>query len=318
MGLLDGLLNTRDIPDLDDSQYPDHEQRLYRSFLNKMTDEGVTLPVLFADKFKSILHLKKNPHIIDAIKSAVQKINDANPNKNKTKFEEVKIDGLELIEKIPLQYFIPSSSFMNVITKRTQKKYTIRELMYELFPLYKDDSITYKLKFHGKIIATGTGEMGELFVPTEAIEKLNIQPNKVEMLTLELSLSGIGDNRRRHEESSKIFDTEGAKALMVDKEVQFDLFKKGLKDEQIIERAKLFGVNLAGVTEEDIDGLKENLVPSDFGSKQITDIRSVHLRFHQFESNEELLTFKGNLNLELEKMEEWLNRGNADGHNGFY
>lgn len=306
------------MPELNDSHFPDHEQRLYRAFLERMSDEGVTLPVLFGEKFKSIIRLKRNPHILDSIKKALEKYHEQNPNKNKNKFEAVQIQGEELLEKIPLQYFIPESSIMNVVTKRVQKKYSIRELLYELFPLYKDDYVHYSLKFHGKEIASGEGEMEKCFIPTEVIEKLNIGDAQVQMLTLNISISGFGDNRRRHEESSCIFDTDLAKKQMVDKDVQFELFKRKLTNEQVIERAKLFGVNLTEVNEQTEDSLKEGLVPSDFGAKQITDIRSVHLRFHQYESNEELLKFKGNLNLELVKMEEWLSRENADGFNGHY
>jgi len=318
VGFLEDLLKIRELPELNDSHFPDHEQRLYRSFLDRMANKGVTLPILFGEKFKSIILLKKNPQILDAIKKALEKYHEQNLNKNKNKFETVQIQGTELLEKIPLQYFIPESSILNVITKRVQKKHSIRELLYELFPLYKDDYVHYSLKFHGKEISSGEGMMENCFIPTEVIEKFNIGDSQLQMLTLNISMSGFGDNRRRHEESSFIFDTDLAKKQMVDKEVQFDLFKRKLTNEQIIERAKLFGVTLTEVNDQTEDFLKEQLVPSDFGAKQITDISSVHLRFHQDEPNEDLLKFKGNLNLELVKMEEWLSRENADGFNGHY
>lgn len=316
MGFLEDIFQTRDIPELKDQDFPDHEQRLYHYFLEKMHQDGLNLPILFNKGFKEILHLRKNPHLIEAVRKALEKYEQENKSKNAPKFEEVVIQGEEFIEKIPLFFFIPRSSLMNVISKRAQSRMSIRHLIYTIFPLYKDDLVEYTLSYRGKEIASGSGEIFKCTIPTAALEAIPSSSKDLELMSLNLKLTGCGDNRRRHEDSSNIFDTEAEKKSLVNQEVQFDLFtqsKHPLTAEQFVERAKLFQVDIPDSSESSEDYLRKNLVPSDFGAKQLTDIRSVHSRFSQFESNSELLKFRDRLNLELHKMKEWLDRENPDG-----
>lgn len=314
MSLLNSLINDIDMPELNDAHFKDEEQRLYRYFIEKMTNDGLTLPLVFSDKFKQILKLKQNPHLVDAINKALEVYKAQNKNASKT--EDVLVDT-SFMDKVPLTYFLPESSLALVITKRAQRKMSLRDLIYELFPLYKDDLVSYEILFHGKPLAKGQGELSKCFVNTDILAKIPMSSN-VQMFTVKLSLTGRGDSRRRHEDFSSIFNVDEAKKQLVTKETQLELFKRQMEPSLVLERLKLFNINLSQLDKSSDAFVQANMVPSDFDAKEITEIRSVHFRFHQKESNSELLKFKGRFNLELQKMKEWLDRDNADGKNGRY
>jgi hypothetical protein len=308
-----------DLSELQDQDFPDAEQRLYRKFLDQIKNDKITIPLLFSDAFKYIRFLKTNPHLIDDVKKAVQAEFDKNPNPNKGKFEQIMINGEEFLEKVPFQLFIPQASRLQVISSLGQKKMSLRSIVYDYFVLYKDDEVELTVKFHDKTYIKVQGRVDKLYVNTEDFIKIPISGKVLEMLTVEIRLISGGDNRRRHEESSHIFNTQAEVDRLLSKENQVDLFMSGIKKnkmtaEKIVERAKLFNIDL---NPESWDAIN-NLIPIDFGAKKVTDLRDIMKSFYHIATNEEMLKFRLRLDVELKKMESWLNRKNADGKNGYF
>ena len=143
---LEKLLNEEDdsLPPLNDAHFKDEEQRVYRDFLSVIKEQGITMPLIYNEQFKMLKKLKENPKIIENFKKGLETYIKSQKNmssKNQKMFENVKIAGEDYIDNIPVQFFFPRSSLMNVITKEAQQAYSLRELMYDLLPLYNDDKI---------------------------------------------------------------------------------------------------------------------------------------------------------------------------------
>lgn len=323
---LDSLIFGKKL-DVRDEHFKDEEQRLYAKFLHAIKEDGIKLPLLFSDRFRQIQFFKKNEKAIESVKKAFEEHAKKQQTKKSANFDKIVFAGEELLESIPAQYFLPEHSLMNVITKEAQHAYSLRELIYDLYPLYADDKIELSISLHKKLLFKGSGVIKRLRVPTEVISSLEVPKNEPLMMTVVVKLLEGGDNRRRHEKRSNIFDVDAEREILLSKDYALNamLQPTSLKDptfklneQQFVERAKLFGVDIPDQSEASIKKLMDEWKPTDFGAKELTHLRDVYKRFYQYESNEQLLKFKAMLNLELEKTGNWLDRENADGFDGFY
>lgn len=321
MNMLNRLLEiNRDLPELNDEAFPDDEQRLYRSFLNIAENKHITIPLIVSPAMKNIRFLKKNPRLIESIKKHFQDQFTSSKNSSKVHTEQIQIAEEKLMDQIPFLFFIPQSSRVQVITLRAQKKFSIRKLIYDLFPLYQDDEVELTVKKKGTTYIKVQGEVKDLTVPTEKFMQIP-EGGELDMLEVELRLLKTGDFRRRHEESSNIFNAEKEVESIVNKQVQIELFSNAINHykmppERVVERAKLFNLNLT--TDPESWKEIENLEPIDFGAKKMSDLRDILQNFKGIESNENVKSFRLRLDLELKKMENWLTRDNPVGKGGYF
>lgn len=313
-----------ELPEINDAHFHDDEQRLYRTFLDKAKNEGITIPLIWSERFKAIRYLKNNPKLIETIKKFYEEEFEKNPNKNKGKFEQVHVVGEEFMESVPFLFFIPQSSRVQAINLLAQKKHSIRDLIYDVFPLYLDDEVELVVKLHGKTYIKAQGTVKGLKVKTDDVMEIPAGDKELTMMTVQIKLLKGGDYRRRHEESSNIFDVDKAREAIVNKDAQEKMFKlfrlkidkKLATVEKMIERAKLYNIDI----DENPDSWEKlsSLEPIDFGAKKISDIRDITQSFYHISSNEKMLKFQLRLDLELKKMENWLSRKDADGKKGYF
>jgi len=309
------LLNLKEYKELIqvNSNFEDLEKEAYIKFLKRFSEKPFSIPIIYSQWMKTAEKLSSNPQIVEAIKKAIDQYNSQNKNKSSSKFEKLEFSSNNL-EFLPLNYFISQSSLANVITKRAQSKLSIRDLIYELFPLYGDDPVFFQLKCGSKVISKGEGLFKELKVPAKDLSQIP-QSGQIVLLSLDIQLKGRGDNRRRHEENSFIFETDKYLEQKLSNENFFDLFKKQMSQELIIERAKLFNTDLSKVNPEDFyQTLKDNLKVelSSLKFKSVSDIQTFWSRFNLNYSNETLLTFPYNLSSELKQNVSWLENEPVD------
>lgn len=313
---LSKLLNNYEIPVLEPSLIKDQEQSAYLAFIERITTEPIVLPIIFSKSMKMLRKIKQNPEIIEKLKESIHKANEENEKKGKPVFEKIKFTAEDFINKMPIQFFIPNASLINVISKRAQSKKKIRDLIYEVFPLYSDDPVKFKLRLGSKVLYAGEGFIKDCSIPTEVLLQIP-ETDQITMLRFEIMITGRGDNRRRHEESSLIWDTNQAFLEMTSKEEMFNLFKKEMSLDLIKERAKLFKVNLDNVPAEDhYQFLKDNMIIdlNYLNFKSVSDVKTFNFRFNINESNQNLLGFRLNLSVEIDQNIRWLSNEVPEGH----
>lgn len=267
------LVGKINLPEINDASFPDQEQMTYRYFIEKINDEGIIFPFMIPDNFKNVIQ------------------------KNK---------------KIPLFFLIPESSPVNVINDSFQKKNSIRELIYELFPLYLDDIFEFEVSFNGKLIHSGYGKINNCYIPTEKLKSLQFS-NNLEMLSIKMILNEIGNLRKNHEDNSLIFDSYEEKKRLLTKEKQIDLFKKIKNKDILIERLKLYGLSHLETKDDILLDIENKIIPNHFDTKELIHLRWIYNHFAHPYSNDKLLAFNKEYEIQLNKMRQWLNRTDKDG-----
>lgn len=289
----------------------DSEKDVYFKILQKFMGDGLTFFTLLGKKFQS---LSAAASMNKALKEKMEKLD---PKFDTSVFESVEANS------VPFQYILPSSSRANLIKARAQKRYSIRELIYELFPLYKDDRMKLEIKFRNHSAFSKEGTINDLNISASVLlELLNkVAPTAPEMMEINIKLLEKGESRIRHEEISNMMDTDQELVRISSNDSVSNLFK-GLSIELAQERSKLVGVSNAPLSEGVFDYIESNMKGFDLEVDDISELRSIIKFFGKNYPNEELIKDKDDLGKELTKMEEWLDKshpGNASfGKNRFY